>query len=469
MGAEQGEWAMEVDAIVDVLRTALGESYRELLLGVVVGLAVATPFGIYIGRREGRRDIKRLSSALEIAEKRADVEAGNAAQMKTAADERYKALAEAHRSYGLAKLELETIAGERDRAVAHGQQVDRALARLKATFNDDVWRRPWSDERAANAEGDGGAEQALGKSAIPIIAVGNLKGGVGKTTLTGNLGAYLAQRATQSDGQIKPVLFVDLDFQGSLSQTMLLEAGAIADEDRPDALDRDYRVQHLFRPNAALEPAALLGQSHAFRSDALEGSRFFDCEYPAARLEEQLLIDWAAHDAPGYDVRLRLAEFLYSQPVQDAFGAVVLDLPPRATTFSVNALCAATDVIIPTRADDLSALAAQRFAGFLESYRTRFWPQLRLCGVVGMMIRTATPSSEEQASLEKTVRLVNERWRGADGRASLIGVVPAKASIAAEAGLSFQFFTRRDNTANPPNQIFSVLGGQVLERLSRRP
>jgi hypothetical protein len=48
----------------------------------------------------------------------------------------------------------------------------------------------------------------------PIISVLNLKGGVGKTTTTANLGAALARRGWR-------VLLVDLDLQGSLSSLFL--------------------------------------------------------------------------------------------------------------------------------------------------------------------------------------------------------------------------------------------------------
>ena len=48
-----------------------------------------------------------------------------------------------------------------------------------------------------------------------ILVVANAKGGVGKTTVTANLGARFAELAKASGR--KPVLLIDLDFQGSLS------------------------------------------------------------------------------------------------------------------------------------------------------------------------------------------------------------------------------------------------------------
>jgi Flp pilus assembly CpaE family ATPase len=50
---------------------------------------------------------------------------------------------------------------------------------------------------------------------VRVVAFGNLKGGVGKTALAANFGAYVAHELQL------PVLFVDLDFQASLSSFLI--------------------------------------------------------------------------------------------------------------------------------------------------------------------------------------------------------------------------------------------------------
>jgi hypothetical protein len=53
---------------------------------------------------------------------------------------------------------------------------------------------------------------------VPVIVSANLKGGVGKTTVTANIAASFAQKKAGKNQ--KPVLAIDLDYQGSLSSMM---------------------------------------------------------------------------------------------------------------------------------------------------------------------------------------------------------------------------------------------------------
>lgn len=85
---------------------------------------------------------------------------------------------------------------------------------------------------------------------MAIVSVLNLKGGVGKTTLTAHLGAALASRGFR-------VLLVDLDLQGSLS-TILLNAEALRAADSGLGRDRDGRLlPDFFRAAVRSEPVSL--------------------------------------------------------------------------------------------------------------------------------------------------------------------------------------------------------------------
>jgi chromosome partitioning protein len=154
-----------------------------------------------------------------------------------------------------------------------------------------------------------------------VIAVANHKGGVGKTTTTANLGAALALRGRR-------VLLIDLDPQGNLTSSFGLEKEGqhtVADA----LLDRRVPLPVVCVPNGS--------------ADGLESSEQLSVVPAAdalAAAEAQLM------NKLGRELRLR--DQLLS--LEERYDYIVIDTPPSLGVLTINALVAATRVIIPTEA-----------------------------------------------------------------------------------------------------------------------
>jgi len=214
------------------------------------------------------------------------------------------------------------------------------------------------------------------RTSKPIIVIANLKGGVGKTTSASNLIAHYANKKRER------VLCIDLDFQGSLT------ANALSQQDRDNLLliesddgqskaaqlinDRDASWLHAVPDPVAGVPTAKLISTY----------------YSLAAMENRIMVEWLVGERPN-DIRYHLAEVLHDNLIQTSFDRIIIDAPPRLTTASIQAMCAATHILIPTVLDDLSSEAVAAFAEQLKLHQT-LWPHLKIVGVVGTMTETVT-------------------------------------------------------------------------------
>src|SRR5437868_7548674 len=155
-----------------------------------------------------------------------------------------------------------------------------------------------------------------------VIAVANQKGGVGKTTTTANLGAALALRGRR-------VLLVDLDPQGNLTSAFGLEKD-VQQTVAESLLDRRVPLPVVSVPNGTTTGLSVKAK-HLSVVPAAVG---------LASAEAQLM------NKLGRELRLR--DQLLGVDAQ--YDYVMIDTPPSLGVLTINALVAASKVIIPTEA-----------------------------------------------------------------------------------------------------------------------
>lgn len=256
--------------------------------------------------------------------------------------------------------ETDEMARKLESALAENEKLQSRFVMVrKMTADGDAafWsREPQRDRRLDRYE------ERLGNS-IPILLMAAQKGGVGKSTLATNVAACFADLGER-------VLAVDMDYQGTMSAQMTLQAGLRlgTDQSRVDQLLKDQLPDHW--QNAILHV-----------NDKLH---FLPAFYDLEALERREEYRWVIDDLQD-DVRYRLARALLSDYVRETYKLVIIDAPPRMTLGFVNGLCTSTHLFVPTVVDSASVLAVGRLAQQFSRLVPKANPFLKFAGIIGTM------------------------------------------------------------------------------------
>lgn len=208
------------------------------------------------------------------------------------------------------------------------------------------------------------SESAISKK---IIAVVNQKGGVGKTTTAINVAALLASQQAR-------VLLVDLDPQGNATSGL-----GVAKEQNS-----------LTTYNVLLTGESITNVAHKTNVAQLE---LLPANSNLAGAEVEL-------------VNRSQREFALKQALDAAdYNYIVIDCPPSLGLLTVNALTAATSVLIPVQAEYYALEGLSQLMKTIQAIRSSTNPNLELLGIVLTMF-------DKRNSLSEQVRTEIEQYFG---------------------------------------------------------
>jgi chromosome partitioning protein len=188
---------------------------------------------------------------------------------------------------------------------------------------------------------------------MKVVSVINYKGGVGKTSLTANLGAELAFRG-------KKILMLDLDAQASLTFSF------ITPDEWSRRFETDRTIKAWFDAHESGHPIPLesLIESPARATNYLRGRGKLDIIYSHLGL---INVDLELATQLGganltqskknfISIHRRLADGLQALSRSTSYDVVLIDCPPNFNIVTKTAIIASDYILVPTRPDELSTL-----------------------------------------------------------------------------------------------------------------
>ncbi|MBI4598999.1 ParA family protein [Candidatus Uhrbacteria bacterium] len=192
-----------------------------------------------------------------------------------------------------------------------------------------------------------------------VISVVNQKGGVGKTTTSLNLAAYLAEQG-------KFVLLIDLDPQANATAGLGIDYKSL-ERGIYEGIIGEHRLRDLVHPTPH------------------EGLKVI----PATPSLAGAAVELVTVEAREHYLRKALLE------IRHDYDYVIIDNPPSLGLLTINALTAADSVLVPVQAEYYALEGLGQLLGTVDLVREQLNPDLKLMGAVITMYDSRTRLSQE--------------------------------------------------------------------------
>ncbi|MBO4637209.1 MAG: ParA family protein [Clostridiales bacterium] len=187
-----------------------------------------------------------------------------------------------------------------------------------------------------------------------VIAIANQKGGVGKTTTTVSLAAYLGKKR-------KKVLVLDLDPQGNATSGLGIDKGQIEDSIY-DVIINDIDITDVICETSAKNVDICPTNIN------LAGA---ELELVSAISREQVLKNAL-------------------KPVLDDYDFIIIDCPPSLGLLTINALTASNGIIIPIQGEYYALEGLTQLIDTVNVVKKKLNPDISIMGVVLTMFDRRT-------------------------------------------------------------------------------
>ncbi len=192
-----------------------------------------------------------------------------------------------------------------------------------------------------------------------IFSVVNQKGGVGKTTTSINLGAYLAQMGQR-------VLLIDIDPQANATSGVGVDVEKLTGS-LYELFTKEKNILDVLYPTS-IENLHLIPGSPNLSGVSVE---FMNTEGRELILKDIL------------------------STVKDSYDFILIDCPPSLELLTVNALVASNKVIIPVQCEYYALEGLSRLMNVLEIIKQKVNPALEIEGIVLTMYDKRTTLNKE--------------------------------------------------------------------------